>query len=85
MTNCPYCDTKNNNTNIIDTGHLHLNAMGKKHNTRNVYLCRECGECYEAYQGRKRFEMSVDRFFDREFQYCRGNLARGFDLQAGFR
>jgi len=71
---CPYCREVNNPENIIDTGHLRLKGMSKKGNTRNIYLCPECNEVFEGFQKVKYTLLPVDRYFDRKFQYCRGNL-----------
>jgi transcription elongation factor Elf1 len=71
---CPYCGEENKKTNIIDEGHLSLEKMHKKGNTRNVYLCPECGEVFEGHQKNERLTKPVDIWFDRPFQYCRGNM-----------
>lgn len=75
-TNCPYCGEINKKCNIIDTGHIRLTGMSRKGNTRNIYLCPECGEVFEAFQKDKYLLKPVDKFFDRKFQYCRGNLEK---------
>jgi transcription elongation factor Elf1 len=73
---CPYCGEENKKVNIIDEGHLRLTGMSKKGNTRNIYLCSECGEVFEGFQKNEFFSKSVDIYFNRKFQYCRGNLEK---------
>ena len=73
---CPYCGEQMKKENIFDVGHMRLDKMKQKGNTRNVYLCPECNEIFEAFQKRERLLMPVDRYFDRKFQYCHGNLEK---------
>jgi len=74
LAKCPYCGSENKKTNIIDKGHRNLENMHKKGNTRNIYICSECGEVFEGFQKYKYTQIPVDTFFNRKFQYCRGNL-----------
>ena len=71
---CPYCGEKNKQTDIIDEGHLHLDDMHKKGNTRNIYLCPGCGEVFEGFQKNQYLAKPCDVFMDRRFQYCHGNV-----------
>ena len=73
---CPYCATEVSKKNIIDEGHSNLKNMSKKGNTKYVYLCPYCNEVFEAFQKRENLLMPVDRYFDRKFQYCHGNLEK---------
>jgi len=78
-TKCPYCGEENKKANIIDEGHLSLDRMSRKGNTRNVYLCSGCGEVFEGHQKNELFTKPVDTYLNRPFQYCRGNLDDCFD------
>ena len=61
-------------SNIIDVGHLRLDNMDRAGNTRNVFLCPECLEVYEAHQKQDDLLVPVDKFFKRNYQYSIKNL-----------
>ena len=68
---CPYCGQKNTTSDVIDESFI---------NTKHVFACRECGEVFESNQRNSDYSKPVDFHFDRNFQYCRGNL----DINAAY-
>jgi uncharacterized C2H2 Zn-finger protein len=64
---CPYCDTINKDRNIIDVGHSSLKNMSRKGNTKNIYLCPECGEVFEGNKKLGDFVEPVDMYFNRAY------------------
>ena len=72
---CPYCGTVNRLKNVVDSCHLSMTVgLHKKGNTRNIYLCPECGEEFEAFQKNIDTCRPVDLLMQRRFQYCRWNM-----------